>query len=126
MPVTIRVPGVPVAKGRPLVTKRGTFTPLKTRKAEAALRAAAKVAMADLAPFKGPIGVHFTAHFTKAKSSKFKHKTMKPDLDNLIKIQDALNGICWDDDSQIVTIIAAKCYWHCNETVITITPLDEG
>jgi Holliday junction resolvase RusA-like endonuclease len=126
MPVTIRLAGVPVAKGRPLVTRRGTFTPLKTRKAEAALRAAAKVAMADLAPFKGPVGMEFRAHFTKAKSSKFKHKTMKPDLDNLIKLCDSLNGICFHDDSQIVTIIAAKCYWHCDETVITITPLDEG
>lgn len=125
MAVTIRVPGVPVAKGRPLVTQRGTFTPAKTRKAEAAIRAAAKIAMVGLPPFDGPIGIEFRAHFTKAKSSKFKHKTMKPDLDNLIKMCDALNGICFHDDSQIVTIIAAKCYWPFDETVITITPLEE-
>jgi Holliday junction resolvase RusA-like endonuclease len=34
----------------------------------------------------------------------------RPDVDNHIKNLDALNGIAWSDDSQIVTLRAAKYY----------------
>lgn len=36
--------------------------------------------------------------------------TSKPDLDNYVKVKDALNGIIWRDDSQVVRIIADKYY----------------
>ncbi|MBN7275536.1 RusA family crossover junction endodeoxyribonuclease [Ligilactobacillus pobuzihii] len=37
--------------------------------------------------------------------------TVKPDVDNYIKATlDALNGIIWKDDAQIVTLHAAKYY----------------
>ena len=37
--------------------------------------------------------------------------TKKPDIDNVIKIiTDALNGIAYDDDAQIVSLSATKFY----------------
>ena len=36
---------------------------------------------------------------------------MKPDTDNCIKfVLDALNGVAWHDDYQVVQINATKCY----------------
>lgn len=45
------------------------------------------------------------------KDSAPKFHTKKPDLDNLIKfVKDSLNGIFWNDDSQVYCIIAYKNY----------------
>ena len=50
-----------------------------------------------------PLGISFTFRFTRPKSVKRKHHTVKPDLDNIIKpIKDALKGVLIHDDSQIV------------------------
>lgn len=36
---------------------------------------------------------------------------VRPDLDNYIKaVKDALNGVCWKDDGQIVQLISTKAY----------------
>jgi Holliday junction resolvase RusA-like endonuclease len=40
-----------------------------------------------------------------------KHMTTKPDLDKLIRaVLDALTGVVWVDDSQVVTVTARKDY----------------
>lgn len=36
--------------------------------------------------------------------------TTKPDVDNFAKVVDALNGIVWRDDSQVVQLTVAKHY----------------
>lgn len=36
--------------------------------------------------------------------------TKRPDVDNLGKCLDALNGICWHDDAQIVQLTVSKDY----------------
>lgn len=39
------------------------------------------------------------------------HPTTRPDLDNLFKaLTDSLNGLIWEDDSQIVQFEAKKTY----------------
>lgn len=52
--------------------------------------------------------------------------TTKPDLDNLLKsVKDALNGVAYVDDSQIVTITAEKAYGEQPKTIIQVTALAE-
>ena len=50
----------------------------------------------------------------------------KPDCDNIAKsILDALNGIAYDDDSQIVEIVVRKCYSGSGEgAVLTLEEVE--
>jgi Holliday junction resolvase RusA-like endonuclease len=112
----------PVGKGRPRFVRRGrsvhTFTPLKTRSFENALREQAfKFCPKDL--IEGPINLSLYFYMPIPKSrakdiligcDAFPH-TIKPDLDNLIKAAvDPLNGVFWKDDAQICGIMAFKYY----------------
>jgi len=48
-------------------------------------------------------------------------KATKPDVDNILKqLLDAMNGIVYTDDSQIVEIKASKWYSKKDEVIITI------
>lgn len=53
--------------------------------------------------------------------------TKKPDTDNLIKaVLDALNGVAYEDDAQIVMIAARKCYSVHPHIEIRIQPDEAG
>jgi Holliday junction resolvase RusA-like endonuclease len=64
--------------------------------------------------FDGPFTVGATFYFNRPKSASVKSRpvpTVKPDLDKLTRaVLDALTGIVWRDDSQVVSIIARKFY----------------
>jgi Holliday junction resolvase RusA-like endonuclease len=47
--------------------------------------------------------------------------TVKPDWDNLGKLTDALNGVLWRDDSQIVDGRVVKVYASAPGTVLSIS-----
>lgn len=95
------VPGEPVSKERPRVVNGRTYTPTKTTSAEE------KVAWCFLAAAKGwkvdgdsKFGVDMTFW------NKTRHRR---DIDNLVKtVLDALNGVCWVDDHQVMEISASK------------------
>jgi Holliday junction resolvase RusA-like endonuclease len=125
MNVQFTVPGQPVAKGRPKFTNVGGFarayTPKKTQDYEALVAGIAKRAMGSLAPAAQPIEImlelrmEIPASWTKAKrlaaAMGTVRATKKPDADNVLKgIKDALNGICWVDDSQVVVLTVRKLY----------------
>ena len=137
--VRIFVPGVPVPKGRPRFgrSKRGrpvVFTPPKTRAYEDTIRLEATLAMKGRKPFTGPVKLRLTAWFPIPKSwpvakrralrDGFIKHTGKPDLDNIVKMADALNGIAVEDDSQIFAIDAAKYYSEigCGGLLISVVP----
>lgn len=119
--IDIHVPGEPVAKGRARVTMRGTYTPKRTRDWEKRAALAAKAAMQGRPPLTGPVSLSVTAAFSIPVSwpkwkrdlacwGRLRH-TIKPDSDNLAKIvQDALNGIVWADDAQVVDLVIRKDY----------------
>ena len=88
--------------------------------------------MAGRKPIDCPVRVRLEYWMPIPKSySKKRHgeligsaHTKKPDLDNLIKTLDALNGVVWVDDSQIVDIRAQKMYGENAYTVIEVTTND--
>lgn len=96
----LTVPYVPESKGRPRVFRGRGVTPQSTRKAENQV----KVAFASI------YGVHprrLVAPILIAMDFYMPDKRRK-DWDNLAKLpQDALNGIAYEDDSQIMYAIVA-------------------
>lgn len=93
------------------------YTPLKTREAERVIQLMACKQHGANPLIAGPIQaeIEFVIAPPKRPKNKNFHVT-KPDLDNLIKlVLDALNGIVWEDDSQIVHLCAKKRYAVLNE-----------
>lgn len=128
--VRIILAGNPVAKARPRFTKRGfAYTPKTTADYERLLQAEAIQEMNGQEPFTCPLRVRLEYWFSIPKSySRKKHEELigqphikKPDLDNLVKTLDALNGVVFKDDSQIVDIRAQKMYGETPYTVIEVT-----
>ena len=61
----------------------------------------------------GPVAVKAVFYLKRPVSlpRKVVFHTKKPDLDNLLKaVKDALKGICWTDDSQVVETTCRKDY----------------
>lgn len=124
--------GTPTPKSRPRFTRNGrTYTPAKTRVAEQSILAAYIVAAGARPPHDGPVDVAITATFTppatwpkwrtaRAIDGMWPHIS-KPDLDNLVKLLDGLNGRAWVDDSQIVSITARKRYGATASTAVVLT-----
>lgn len=126
MKISFTVPGTPVAKGRPKFARRGNFvkayTPEKTANYETLVGWYAKEAMGDdYNLMEGPLKVEiFATVEIPASWSKKKREmalngdiypTTKPDLDNLCKgLLDAMNGIVYADDKQVVILEARKIY----------------
>ena len=73
-----------------------------------------------------PISLRATFSFALPKSSKKGRiwKTERPDLDKLLRaISDSLSGICFDDDSQIVTARVSKFFDLPERVHIQIAPV---
>ena len=101
------IPGHP--KERPRFSKHGThtYTPKKTVAYENYIRVNARKQMNGVKPLEDLIYVTFDFCFKKPKKTKL--LTPKKDLDNLIKsTSDAMNKVCYLDDTQIVNIVASK------------------
>ena len=117
----IVVEGEVVPKGRARITRSGiAYTPKKTRDYENKLAFLAAEVMKDSPLLEGPLWVCVRVSVSIPESWSKKKRALalageikpigRPDLDNYIKILDALNGIVWKDDSQIVEISAFKYY----------------
>ena len=132
--VELVLTGTPVAKGRPRFTRTGrTYTDAKTRSVEQRVLQSwlAYNTAAQRSTHTGPVSVELIAVFEPAASwPKWKRlaahsgelqHTSKPDIDNLLKVIDGLNGHAWADDSQIVTATARKRYGPQASTTIRIT-----
>ena len=120
MKLTLTIPGEPVAKGRPRFYNGHAITPTKTVNYETLVKEMWAVTHGQQM-LAGELCASLTAYFAIPNSkSKAEKKRMlegivrpikKPDIDNLIKsVLDSLNGIAYKDDSQIVTVTAAKYY----------------
>jgi Holliday junction resolvase RusA-like endonuclease len=145
--IRIVVPGNPVGKGRPRAFQtRGArrtikmHTPEKTRAYEDAVALAGKLAMQGREPLGGPVAMRLDIFMPiPASWSKAKREAALlggvmpisvPDSSNVLKaVEDALNGIAYIDDSQIIDVWVRKRYSHDPrielEIVSTLTP-DSG
>lgn len=122
----IRINGMPQGKGRPRFTKQGrTYTPQKTRRYEEAVRGAAMLAARaqgfvkhdDDTPLEACISAWFPipASWPKKKREAARsgalYPVVKPDADNIAKaVLDALNGIAFHEDRQVVSCTVRKRY----------------
>ena len=118
------IPGEPKGKGRPRFTRNGrTYTPEQTAVYENLVKVMFMQAYPDTQPI--PQGTPCTARLTaffpipqsagKKKSADMEsgsiRPTKKPDTDNIAKIVlDALNGLAYHDDSQVVDLTVIKTY----------------
>jgi Holliday junction resolvase RusA-like endonuclease len=116
--LTLNLLGQPIAKGRPRFSTHSgyavAYTPRKTRNAESSLQAQAAMQLpSGFVPFKGPVAMTVSFRLQRPKSLKksIQYPTKRPDLENFLKtLLDALNSVVFDDDSQVVSILATKEY----------------
>lgn len=143
--IYFKVDEEPVAKARPREVRyrkdgwKGTYTPKKTRDYEEKVKFAFMSQTCEKMPVY-PKGVPLMVEATFAKSvpksyTKKKREaclngdmlpTSKPDIDNYLKAMlDAINGLAFEDDSQIVMTMAEKIYAEQPYVEIKIRAMDE-
>lgn len=122
--ISFVVYGEPVAQGRPRATTINgharMYDPAKSHDYKDYVRLVAS----EYAPEKlleGAVSLELNVYLPIPKSFSQKKQrdaekglirpTKKPDMDNYIKgICDALNGVIWKDDCQVIHLIAEKLY----------------
>lgn len=109
---SIYVPGEPVAKARPRVGKQNhIYTPKKTLAHESKIREEWRENYLD-PPSKNLVSLSIRFYLTRPKKipKDFpEYPGKRPDIDNLIKtVLDALNGLAYEDDKQVIKIKARK------------------
>jgi len=123
--VTFKVDADPVGKQRARYAKRGnfvqTYTPDKTRNYESLIKEASIEAMGSTEPLETPVTLYLYIRAPIPKSLPKKRieaclnglekPIKKPDASNVLKsVEDAMNGVVYKDDSQIVNIHVSKVY----------------
>ncbi|WP_186121474.1 RusA family crossover junction endodeoxyribonuclease [Burkholderia gladioli] len=123
--VAFEVLAIPVPKARPRFARRGarvtTYTPAKTESYEGHVKFMARLAMRSTPPYTGPvrlviyIAVPIPASWSRKRQAEAAAgeigATKKPDEDNVVKaLKDAMNGIVYLDDSQVVSNHIEKFY----------------
>lgn len=124
MEISFVVYGEPVAKGRPRFARMGKFvrayTPKETEVAENNFRAQSLKYKPET-PLAGPLEISIKVYRSIPRSLSQKRQelaergvirpTTRPDGDNYLKLCcDALNGIYWHDDAQIIDMRVQKFF----------------
>lgn len=131
--IAFSVPGDPVPQPRPRVSTVGGFGRAYVPKTHAvhayrqAVALAAKAAGCE--PHAEPVNVVIDFVFARPKSHLRKSglredapRLPRVDLDNAAKaVLDALNGVAWDDDSQVSRLVLEKSYGTEGRTTVRIS-----
>lgn len=139
-----KVMGPPQGKARartfynPKLGRSQSITPEKTALYENLVKQSFLAAKEKETYFdKEPVSVRILALFPIPKSTTKKdrariqagqlHPTKKPDADNIAKIIcDALNGVAWGDDTQVVELTVGKRYTQdAPQVIVGIYPYQE-
>lgn len=140
MTITFTVPGSPQGKMRPRVVKRGnfvqTYTPDKTVNYENLVKlmygqeAKGRVFDRDKSLRVLIVALYDIPQSTSKKRAELMRigeirPTKKPDLDNIAKIIcDALNGVAYHDDAQVVDLKVVKYYSDTPCVTVTIEEVE--
>jgi Holliday junction resolvase RusA-like endonuclease len=123
--VTFKLDADPVGKQRARYARRGnfvqTYTPDKTRTYESLIKEAATEAMGSSEPLETPVSLYLYIRVPIPKSYSKKKVAdclnglekpiKKPDASNVLKsVEDAMNGVVYRDDCQIVNFHVSKVY----------------
>ena len=117
MTQTFTILGDPRPQGRPRFTRIGGFVkaydPKKSRDYKQTLAAQLAAQSPEFIEQGKAVSIYVEFIFARPKSlpKRVEDRVKKPDLDNLIKaLKDAMTGIVWHDDAQIVSLSARKDY----------------
>ena len=140
MELKFTIRGEPKGKGRPKFSRQGnivrTYTPDATANYENYVKMEYWNQCGQRMFTKGgQLDMRLTAYFAIPASTSKKRQqlmrdkvirpTKKPDMDNIIKIiADALNGIAYYDDSQIVDTAVRKFYSDEPRVVVKISEVE--
>lgn len=133
MAITFSVAGDPVPQPRPRVSTRGGFARAYVPATHAVH--AYRAAIADAARAAGagvhgePVEVVIDLVFARPKSHLRKNglkadapRYPRVDVDNAAKAAlDSLNGVAWEDDSQVTRLVVEKTYGSEARTTIRIS-----
>lgn len=133
MALTFTVPGEPVPQPRPRVSTRGGFArayvPAKhpVHAYRDAIAASARAAGAGVHGEPVSVVIDFVwerpkSHMRKSGVRPDAPVLPRPDLDNTTKaVLDSLNGVAWEDDSQVQRLVVEKSYGPEARTTVRIT-----
>lgn len=132
MTISFTIPGKPMGKGRPRFTGGHTYTPKETASYENLVKLTYRGGK-----LTGEITAEITAFFPIPKSAtKRRIREMeifaerpakKPDVDNIAKIVlDSLNGLAYDDDSQVVILTVKKLYANEPRVFVSLSERKEA
>lgn len=115
--------------GRPKPLKRhrdgkygGKYDPSKKDKGDFAMMAKR---WKPSEPFAGPVELSVSFNFKRPKKPVHDAHIIKPDGSNLFKfVEDALTGIFWVDDRQVISGLFRKEFADCDSTDVEIVLLD--
>lgn len=132
--VLFTVDGRPVPKGRPRVTRHGTYTPKSTQIFENAVRAAwlecGEKPFEDGEALEVMVNAYYPIPPGTAKSKRGKMHLApylkRGDIDNIVKaVLDALNGYAYKDDSAVFGVCGKKIYTDGEPfTAVTISSVE--
>lgn len=132
--IEIIIPGPCVPWKRPESRGRKRFTNSEQRDYQRQVSLLAKSAMRGRDPLRLPVHVRiqvgipiprtWPAWKQEMAASGLLAATAKPDGDNLEKtLQDAMNGIVFVDDSQVISCERSKSYSQIPQTLIIVEPI---
>lgn len=130
--ITFVIDAAPYGKGRPRFTRDGhAYTPEKTANYERLVQWAYQ-SQTHGARIDGPIEAIIFAEFAPNRSDRQAVRDAKlsgemlpqkkPDCDNIAKtILDALNGLAYDDDAQVVYLSVYKLYSRVDRVTVRLS-----
>lgn len=128
--VRFAIPGAPRGKGRPRFAGHA-YTDNKTRAYEQLVQTCYRQE-AGAFDFSGAVELSIMAVIPIAGSDSKATRNgklcgliqpaRKPDVDNIAKIiMDALNGLAWQDDKQVVRLSVCKIYGETAKTIVQVS-----